>query len=327
MNSTMIKLICLVLSTAIACLSATLTTKFMYTIGSDMGSPIVMGILGLLLDLAKCATPLFIFVLWSKQRYLSSLFAVALSIVLSVISFSASVAALESGVTASQQKSVEYQQIEAQIEDYRAQVTALRLLAKEQQDAHQITRSQKTLTQVPTLLAHINDLVTKQSQQKSAGSVVTQYGMIISYIASAALELLSWLFVCVSNALYPSVQRIHTQSYAVEHSQEIMKSNELQVVNSAVIQDEQTCAEPTQSNAVEYVNNELLDVVDSHATQCHAQMYLDIKNAVLAKSVKPSQRGIGEEFKGVGRELMNQVLEDLKNVGFLKPYRKGYTYA
>ncbi|HIF9499321.1 TPA: hypothetical protein ACX6SJ_003838 [Photobacterium damselae] len=324
MNSTMIKLICLVLSTAIACLSATLTTKFMYTIGSDMGSPIVMGILGLLLDLAKCATPLFIFVLWAKRKYLSTIFAALLSITLSVVSFSASVAALESGVTASQQKSSEYQQIDAQIEDYRAQVTALRLLAKEQQEAHQITRSQKTLTQVPTLLAHIDDLVTKQSQLKSSGSVVTQYGMMISYIASAALELLSWLFVCVTNALYQPIQRTRTQSYAMEHRQKMDGDNELKVTSSAVVQHALTSTESTQLTAVD---NDLLDAVEPHVTQCHAQMYLDIKNAVLAKSVKPSQRGISEEFKGVGRELMNQVLKDLKNVGFLKPYRKGYTYA
>ncbi len=327
MNSTMIKLICLVLSTAIACLSATLTTKFMYTIGSDMGSPIVMGILGLLLDLAKCATPLFIFVLWAKRKYLSTIFAALLSITLSVVSFSASVAALESGVTASQQKSSEYQQIDAQIEDYRAQVTALRLLAKEQQEAHQITRSQKTLTQVPTLLAHIDDLVTKQSQLKSSGSVVTQYGMMISYIASAALELLSWLFVCVSNALYQPIQRTRTQSFAMEHRQKMDGNNELQVTGSAVVQHALTDTESTQLTAVNCVDNDLLDAVEPHVTQCHAQMYLDIKNAVLAKSVKPSQRGISEEFKGVGRELMNQVLKDLKNVGFLKPYRKGYTYA
>ena len=72
---------------------------------------------------------------------------------------------------------------------------------------------------------------------------------------------------------------------------------------------------------------ELRIAMGQNIAPCHAQIYLDIKNAVLAKTVKPSQRGINESFRGVGRDLMNQVLEELKGVGFLKSYRKGYAYA
>ncbi|MDP2534175.1 hypothetical protein [Photobacterium damselae] len=197
MNNTMIKLICLVLSVSTACLSATLTTKFMFSIGSDMGSPVMMAALGLLLDLSKCATPLFIFVLWSKRKYLPTLFAVVLSLTLNVVSFSASVAALESGVTASQKNSVSYQRIESQLSDYRSQITDLRQLAESQRKAQQITKSQQTLAQIPTLLARVDKLSALQSQLGAGDSVVSKYGMIISYIVSAVLELLSWLFVCV----------------------------------------------------------------------------------------------------------------------------------
>lgn len=327
MNNTMIKGLCLALSVATAALSATFTTKFMFSIGEDMGSPQLMALLGLLLDLAKCVTPLFVLFLWSQKMRVTSVFALVLSITLSAVSFSASVAALESGVMANKQHSVSYQRIETQINDYRAQVVELRQLAQRQQDAKQITKSQKTLSQIPTLLSHVDKLSAQQSQLGSGESVVSQYGMMISYIASAALELLSWLFVCVSNALYQPIQRTRTQSFAMEHRQKMDGNNELQVTGSAVVQHALTDTESTQLTAVNCVDNDLLDAVEPHVTQCHAQMYLDIKNAVLAKSVKPSQRGISEEFKGVGRELMNQVLKDLKNVGFLKPYRKGYTYA
>ncbi|WIG71447.1 hypothetical protein KEC58_22410 (plasmid) [Photobacterium damselae] len=337
MNNTMIKGLCLVLSIATSVLSATLTTKFMFGIGSDMGSPMLMAALGLLLDLSKCATPLFIFVLWAKRKYLSTLFAVALSLTLSVVSFSASVAALESGVTASQQNSVSYQRIESQLSDYRTQVVELRQLAESQRKAQQITKSQQTLAQIPTLLTRIDELSAQQSQLSVGDSIVSKYGMIISYIASAVLELLSWLFVCVTSAYYQE-KRTHTQCCAVEHTQPIMDVQTPDSANIAVNSPSQLSAVVTHSNAV---NDACLgtecDECDSECVlpavigydipQCHAQMYLDIKNAVLAKTVKPNQRGINQSFRGAGRKLMNQVLEDLKDVGFLKPYRNGYTYA
>ena len=338
MNNNMIKLICLVLSVATACLSATLTTKFMFGFGNDMGTPILMAVLGLLLDLAKCATPLFIFMLWAKRNYLSTLFAILLSVTLSVVSFFASVAALETGVTASKQNSVSYQKIESQITDYRDQVIELRQLAKRQQDAKQITKSQHTLSQIPTLLFRIDELSNQQATFSGSESVVSKYGMMISYVTAAALELLSWLFVCVTNALYPQYQRTQTQYRAVDRSQSVMTSPVFDNDSIAVNNTSQTNAVLTQLNAMNDAcltaqcdecddECELRIAMGQNIAPCHAQIYLDIKNAVLAKTVKPSQRGINESFRGVGRDLMNQVLEELKGVGFLKSYRKGYAYA
>ena len=338
MNNNMIKLICLVLSVATACLSATLTTKFMFGFGNDMGTPILMAVLGLLLDLAKCATPLFIFMLWAKRKYLSTLFAILLSVTLSVVSFFASVAALETGVTASKQNSVSYQKIESQITDYRDQVIELRQLAKRQQAAKQITKSQKTLSQIPSLLSRIDELSNQQANFTGSESVVSKYGLMISYVTAAALELLSWLFVCVTNALYPQSQRIQTQCRAVDRSQSVMTSPVFDNDSIAVNNMSQTNAVTPQLNAMNDAclatqcdecddECELRIAMGQNIAPCHAQIYLDIKNAVLAKTVKPSQRGINESFRGVGRDLMNQVLEELKGVGFLKPYRKGYAYA
>ena len=135
----------------------------MFSIGQDMGSPVLMATLGLLLDLAKCATPLFVLFLWSQKMRLVSVFALVLSMTLSAVSFSASVAALESGVTANAQNSVSYQRIKSQITDYRDQVIELRQLAKQQQAAKQITKSQNTLSQVPILLTRIDELSNQQA--------------------------------------------------------------------------------------------------------------------------------------------------------------------
>ncbi|MEC6833588.1 hypothetical protein VXS06_17630 [Photobacterium toruni] len=338
MNNNIIKLICIVLSVATACLSATLTTKFMFSIGTDMGSPLLMAALGLLLDLAKCATPLFVLFLWSQKMRLVSVFALVLSMTLSAVSFSASVAALESGVTANAQNSVSYQKIESQITDYRDQVIELRQLAKRQQAAKQITKSQHTLSQIPTLLSRIDELSNQQANFTGSESVVSKYGMMISYVTAAALELLSWLFVCVTNALYPQSQRTQTQCRAVDRSQSVITSPAFDNDSIAVNNTSQTNAVLTQLNAMNDAcltaqcdecddECELRISMGQNIAPCHAQIYLDIKNAVLAKTVKPSQRGINESFRGVGRDLMNQVLEELKGVGFLKSYRKGYAYA
>ncbi|WP_284648851.1 hypothetical protein [Photobacterium damselae] len=331
----MIKLICLVLSVATAALSVTLTTKFMFSIGEDMGSPQLMASLGLLLDLAKCATPLFVLFLWSQKMRLASLFALILSVTLSAVSFSASVAALENGVMANKQNSVSYQRIDTQINDYRAQIVELRQLAQRQQDAKQITKSQKTLSQIPTLLAHVDKLSTQQSQLSSGDSVVSQYGMIISYITAAALELLSWLFVCVSFALKKS-SHTQTHSCTVVHTQENMSVQPLDLTIEHTQTQSQSFTVPTHLSTVECANNDcfssdcescLIECEHTQSTKCDTQLYFDIRDAILAKEITPSIRGVNGKFKGVSRGLINNVLGDLYQSGILKNFRNGYAFA
>lgn len=335
MNSTMIKGLCIALSVATAALSATLTTKFMFSIGEDMGSPQLMASLGLLLDLAKCATPLFVLFLWSQKMRLASLFALILSVTLSAVSFSASVAALENGVTASQQNSVSYQRIETQISDYRAQVAELRQLAEQQQSAHQITKSQTTLAHIPALLTRIDELSNQQATFSGGESVVSKYGMIISYIASAALELLSWLFVCVSFAL-KKAKHTQTHSCTVMHTQENMSVQPIDLTNEHAQTQSQSFTVITHSNTVECANdacfssdceNCVIECEHAQSTKCDSQLYFDIRDAILAKEITPSIRGVNNKFKGVSRGLINTVLADLYKSGILKNFRNGYAFA
>ncbi|MCD9538953.1 hypothetical protein [Photobacterium carnosum] len=333
MNNNIIKLICLVLSVATACLSATLTTKFMFSIGQDMGSPVLMAALGLLLDLAKCATPLFVLFLWSQKMRLASVFALVLSMTLSAVSFSASVAALESGVVANAQNSVSYQRIESQMTDYRDQVVELRQLAKRQQDVKQITKSQNTLSQIPTLLTRIDELSNQQANFSGGESVVSKYGMMISYVTALALELLSWLFVCVSFALN-KVKHSRSQLGTVVHRQQNMSVQPIDLTTEHSQTHTQSFTLDTQLNAVNDTcfasecdqcvfecSNEPLKA------KCDSQLYFDIRDAILAKGVKPSFRGVTQQFKGVSRGLIANVLADLHETGFLKNYRKGYAFA
>ena len=330
MNNNIIKLICIVLSVATACLSATLTTKFMFSIGQEMGSPMLMASLGLLLDLAKCATPLFVLFLWSQKMRFASMFALVLSITLSAVSFSASVAALENGVTASTQNSVSYQRIESQITDYRDQVIELRQLAKRQQDAKQITRSQKTLSQIPTLLSRIDELSNQQANFTGGESVVSKYGMMISYVTALALELLSWLFVCVSFALN-KMKHSCSQSSTVVHSQQYMSVQTTDLNDKHSQAQTQLNTLDTQLSAVNdgcFANECDFDCSNEPLkAKCDSQLYFDIRDAILAKDVKPSFRGVAQQFSGVSRGLIANVLNDLHETGFLKNYRKGYAFA
>ncbi|MGR5200336.1 hypothetical protein ACPV3S_17420 [Photobacterium damselae] len=335
MNSTMIKGLCIALSVATAALSTTLTTKFMFSIGEDMGSPQLMASLGLLLDLAKCATPLFVLFLWSQKMHLASMFALVLSITLSAVSFSASVAALENGVMANKQNSVSYQRIETQINDYRAQVVELRQLAQRQQDAKQITKSQKTISQIPALLSHVDELSVQQSQLSSDESVVSKYGMIISYITAAALEFLSWLFVCVSFAL-KKAHHIQTHSCTVVHTQENMSVQAIDLTTEHTQTQSQSFTVPTHLSTVECANNDcfssdcescLIECEHSQSIKCDTQLYFDIRDAILAKEITPSIRGVNGKFKGVSRGLINTVLGDLHQSGILKNFRNGYAFA
>ncbi|MGR5465236.1 hypothetical protein ACPV5G_20070 [Photobacterium damselae] len=335
MNSTMIKGLCLVLSVATAALSATLTTKFMFGIGSDMGSPLLMAGLGLLLDLAKCATPLFVLFLWSQKMRIASLFALVLSITLSAVSFSASVAALENGVMANKQNSVSYQRIETQINDYRAQIVELRQLAKRQQLAHQITKSQTTLSQIPNLLTRIDELSNQQATFSGGESVVSKYGMIISYITAAALELLAWMFVCVSFALKKS-RHTQTHSCTVVHTQKNTSVQPIDLTIEHAQAQSQSFTVTTHSNTVECANDGcfssdcescLSECEHSQSTKCDSQLYFDIRDAILAKEITPSIRGVSGKFKGVSRGLINNVLADLYQSGILKNFRNGYAFA
>ncbi|MGF1903543.1 hypothetical protein [Aliivibrio salmonicida] len=336
MNSTILKPICIGLSIATASLSAILTAQFMYGIGLAMGEPVLMTALGIVLDLAKCATPLFVLFLFSQKQYLSALFALVLSLTLSAVSFSASVAALEQGVIASQQSSTAYQAVSSQIDEYNTQVNALRLLASKQQNAHLITKSERTIEKIEPLLVRIDALYQRQSTLPSESTVFDRFGLVISYITSAALELMSWLLVLVSNAL----KRSHAHSNAVVRSQNKSSALELELSTSFKTQsliDTHSSAVVTQSRAVndeyfincvpESVNHHNDETLELNNLKCDEQVYLEIKQAVLTKEVKPSQRGIAERFRGVGRDTINFVLMDLKQAGFLRSYRNGYAFA
>ncbi|MDA1379487.1 hypothetical protein PCI56_05950 [Plesiomonas shigelloides subsp. oncorhynchi] len=208
MNNTVLKASCLALSLAVAALSGWLTVSFMFSIGQSVGAPFTTATIGGVLDVTKCLSPAFVILFLAKRRYASFLFALLLSLSLSLVSFAASVASLESGIVASQQNSAAHQRIAQQIELYTVQVNELRNLAALQQSAKQVTKSQSTLSQANVLLSKIDSLSAQQaSTSTNTETTVDRYGMFISYIAAAALELTSWLLVLVASTLR------HTQAH------------------------------------------------------------------------------------------------------------------
>ena len=350
MNNKFIKATCIALSLSSAALSATLTVKFMYNIGVETGSPELMAALGLVLDLAKCSIPLFIYVLFANKKYLSALFGAILAIALSVVSFSASVAALEQGVNASKMTSDSYKRIDLQIQDYRIQVSDLRAQAEAQRKINQITKSSLTLSKVAPLLSKIDSLTKEQQSLSSTDSVTARYGMYISYVTAAALELLTWLLISVSNALYP-VKHTKTQKQMIEHTDH---NNNPQVIENTKGHTEthtQTARAQTQNytpiqafTVTHTANDDCSETQCDNCVagcevnetkeakkECNSELYIRIRDVVLAKNVKPSHRGIRAVFEGVtiSRKLLTLVLEDLVEFGFLRKIKggRGYTYA
>lgn len=334
MNNTFLKAACLVLSLAVAALSGWLTVSFMFSIGQDVGAPFTTAAIGGILDLTKCLSPAFVILFLAKRRYGAFLFALVLSLSLSIVSFAASVASLESGIVASQQNSASHQRIAQQIELYTQQVVELRNLASVQQRSKQVTKSQKTLDEVNALLAKIDSLSDKQANTTSA-TTVDKYGMYISYIAAAALELTSWLLVMVSS----TVKHTQTQSNtvaAVECVSDLsacddepiqvntLKNSDAVVAHSDTVAMNDNEFERTVENTVEHVATH---TDSSEVDKCNAQLCMEIKRAILDRTVKPSHRSISERFGHVGRDVIRHVLNELHETGLLRSYRNGFTLA
>lgn len=324
MNNTFLKSSCLVLSVAVAALSGWLTVSFMFSIGQSVNAPITTAAIGGLLDLTKCVSPAFVLLFLARKRYCAFLFALLLSLSLSLVSFAASVASLESGVIASQQHSAVHQRLTQQIALYTDQVNELRNLAVLQQQTKQITKSQKTLNEVNALLAKIDALSQEQANTKGS-STVDRYGMYVAYIAAGALELTSWLLVFVLSAL-----RTHTQT----HLTTLMHTDsELSVVheNKPEIHtpsDEHSTTLSTHCYT-DAMNDNAFECVDDdvESDKCDEQLCREIKKAILTQTVRPSHRGISAHFGNVGRDIINRVLDELSQSGFLRPYRNGYALA
>lgn len=323
MNNTLLKGACLALSLAVAALSGWLTVSFMFSIGQSVGAPFTTAAIGGVLDLTKCLSPAFVLLFLVKRRYGAFLLALLLSLSLSLVSFAASVASLESGIVASQQNSAAHQRIAQQIALYTDQVNELRNLAALQQSAKQVTKSQNTLSQVNALLGKIDSLSAQQANTNTE-TTVDRYGMLISYIAAAALELISWLLVLVASALR-SHAPAHSNTVDVNQCADEVCNPEpaLMPVNTLNINDTlMTHSDTVAMNDCVFENADCVEL-----DKCDAQLCLEIKQAILSQTVKPSHRGITAYFGSVGRDVINHVLTELKDTGLLRPYRNGYALA
>lgn len=323
MNNTLLKEACLALSLAVAALSGWLTVSFMFSIGQAVGAPFTTAAIGGVLDVTKCISPAFVLLFFAKRRYGAFLFALLLSLSLSVVSFAASVASLESGIVASQQNSAEHQRIAQQIELYTVQVNALRNLTALQQSAKQVTKSQNTLSQVNVLLGKI-DALSAQQANKNAATTVDRYGMIISYIAAAALELTSWLLVLVISALR-SHTPVHSNTVEINQCVDKVCSPEPALISVNALNINDTLITHSDTPAMNDCVFENTDCVE--LDKCSAQLCFEIKQAILSQTVKPSHRGITAYFGSVSRDVINHVLTELKDTGLLRPYRNGYALA
>ncbi|MHA2784480.1 hypothetical protein [Vibrio harveyi] len=360
MNLNLIRLLCVAISIGAASLSTVLTVKYMFELGQQINSPYLMGSLGLILDITKCSSPMFIGILLFKKKYLATCLTSVIAVTLSLVSFAASVASLEQGVIATKLNSTRFVSLQEQIDAYNVQISDLRVQAESQRSVNQITKATATLSSIPALLSKVEELRDEQSNL-SSDSTVAQHGMIVVYIASGALELITWMLISVSHTVFPTdkaklnkklaqsddqIITNHTQTHSntVDHTQDELYSQTIenkgfhtdtvaqpfavlthfatmQVANDnqfeTILEENQN----TDETEAEHIQNR---VTDSKRDEV---VYFEIRDAILARQVKPSHRGISSQFKGCSRDLISRVLLDLHEAGFLKPYRKGYAVA
>lgn len=325
-NNNFFRTLAILLAASTATLSAILTFNFMFAIGKDINSPALMGSMGLILDAGKTACPLFAIYLFAKQKHLSALLSSALALALIGISFCASVAAMQDSVIASKQQSTTYKTKTAQIAMYQQQVTDLRDLAKHQASIDQVSKSDITLSKILPLMQQItalsSDLTTSGDEK-----LINKYGMTIAYVCSLALELLSLVSSIMISAT--STKRTHQMTDLSAHA--VTRTQDTPTAQTPVNTGSQSHAlTQTIAHALDGNTLNAEDVIFAAAVEsgeCMEQTKLSIKESIISREIKPSQRGVLSKYRGIARETINDVLVELQEGGVLRPYRNGFTYA
>lgn len=283
-----------VLSIAISALSAVLTFKFTHSLGVSIGLGVVMGAMGIALDCAKSLMPAAI-VHCHKQG--NTLLTIALSCVtggLMLVSFSASIFAVDTATQTSRVNSDQYQAITEQVK-------SLRLLSAAQVESNHITKAAQTEEKITTL---INKRSNMQGQ-----TMLDKHADTIAIIIAAAIEIVGLTLTIMSSVL----SQDRTQTKDAEHNRTPNATAPVKQVNNPEITVVREQEPPKQ---ITFVAKE--------------DKQQEIKEAVIARAVYPSIRGVREVFSGISNEKISDVLKELGSAGILAPKSengKGWVYA
>lgn len=296
MNIKSILWFCIPLSLAVSIISAIFTYQFTSSIGLEVGSPVLFGVLGIVLDLSKTVSPIITSHLFKLKKFFAFTFSIILTLSLSILSFSASVANLENSFQATTQNSVEIKNIDSQINLYVKQIDSYSSLAKVQQDSNQPTQAKKSLSKVNDLMQKVSDLNKMKSNVKPTNSFISKFGTYYIYFTSLILELLSWLFMIVLNT----------------------KTRETEI----------DCFEPSSVEVKQIQSSSSkVNSTNDHRFKGQEQQYNEIKNAIIDFKVFPSHPQITKSFKNVSRDMIRAIQSELLEQGILVRYRNGYKYA
>lgn len=301
-NNTGYRATCTSLLAIGAIVSAILTCQFMHQLAIDAGaSPLLFAAVGILLDSTKTLCPALASRLINRSM-VTALLLCAFTITLSAISVSASVFAIDSGIESAQKNSREYTAYSKQIVLLEDEITSLKALAAQQQDANQITRSSETLAVVSAKATTLSKLISEQATIKPSG-LLSKYGNHISIIIAVSLELLTL-----------ALHQLKNTSYTAAHSDTPSVQNPLNMHGT-----------PANTLALAGTNNTvtpLLKTPEIFVAKTESQTLAEVKAAVISGVVKPSHRGIKSMFK-IPQEQIKNILEILHNEGLLEPWNNG----
>ncbi|HIF9315442.1 TPA: hypothetical protein ACX6Q1_003804 [Photobacterium damselae] len=309
-NNTTLKVTCTLIVSVAAAISAILTCQFMYNLGITTGTPILFATIGILLDSTKTLCPAFAAKILNKN--IPSAIAVALfGIVLSLISVSASIFALNNGIDAAQQNSREYIAVTKQITNIESEISSLKSLSIEQAKANQITKSSQTLSLISAKNKELATLLNKQSHT-TGDNLIAQYGHQISIIVAVSLELVTVLITLVLHFLNTS------------------KYTQLQTDTQSVITSVNTPNAPIRTvhtHTPDFIKNTLTTATPANTifvAKTDVQTLEEVKAAIQQGAVKPSHRGIRSAFK-LSQSQIKSILDQLKNDGVLESWNNnGY---
>lgn len=269
----------------------------MYELGSAIGVAIIFAIIGITLDLVKTMSPTFIPTV-AKQNSVIALLLVALTGSLMVISTIASISAIEKGANQMTVATKQNVAITEQINNKKLELDNLQLLSKTQLSANQISKADRTASNVSRVTDELNALYHAQSNTKDT-SLLSQYDSSITLFIAISIEIVSVVMALTLhslNTLEASVRSVSTP------------------VNSSI--------EPPSIK--QKVQSVLPSVSTNKTLEMHfaASVMNDVKEAILSGAVKPSYRGLKAAF-GLPQEQSKHILNALHQQSILEPWNNG----
>ena len=277
----------------------------------DAGASIGLFVaIGIVFDTTKNLLPAIALKV-SKSSLLTALCFGAFALVLSAISVAASISALDSGIDGARKNTAEYAVYSQKINSLESEIKDLKDLAHQQKLVGQVTNSAKTLMLVSTKNTALSNLLNAQTNLKPSNNLLVKFGQTISITVAVALELITLVLTVALHYLTPKTPSASQQNTS-------MHFDTTSASNPAM-----TRSAPANALALQHTTHTpIMHTPEIFVAKTNAQLYAEVKAAVITGTVKPSYRSIQSIFK-IKQEQVKVIQESLLKEGLLEPWNNG----